>query len=167
MAIEIGISQILTKLSSEMIRLSLDKFLKSNETRNAILILKESLARELRLAIELLGEVRNENSEDPCESKVFVECIELEGFEAIARSGIPLAKIIQISIDENFWSNLNLDDQQRGFVRNIRSGDDLLERTFLRIKMHKIRLSFNGRQTNIEYLKKLILASLKAIELSK
>ena len=159
---EIELARTLGTAMGKLIGKGVELWSKDKIFKDIAELVKESLARELRLASVLIDEYEKVKDDDKT-AQAFLDCIEIKAFEAISRAGIPLSRILPDPLDESFWGKLKLNALESNYVSSTDAGYRLIEKTYLRLKVFTIRRKIGHDRTKLDYLKKLLRASIKVL----
>ncbi len=143
-----------------------DAFVKNNEFRYFTSAVKEQLRRELRLNIEIVSELipnsKNNKSMEVIHHNKAFEAMGTTAFDSIASGVIPLSKLLSDEIDSKIYSKTKSNYIDR--CKNYKMLNQLIEQTYLRIKISKVYSASPGSKLDVEYLKFLLLSSIKALK---
>lgn len=142
-----------------------DAFVKNNEFKHFTSAVKEQLRRELRLNVEIISElipnsIDNKAIEVIHYSKAF-EAMGTTAFDSIASGVVPLSKLLLDEIEPKIYSKTKTIYVDR--CKNHKKLYQLIEHTYLRIKISKVYSASPGSKLDVEYLKFLLLSSIKAL----
>lgn len=143
-----------------------DTLVKHKDFNLLVAAIKEQLKRELRLNVEIISELIP-NSKDYKAMEVILynkafEAMKTTAFDSIASGVVPLSKLLSSEINPKIYSKT-----KPGYVGNCKNYKELyqlIEQTYLRIKMSKVYSSSPGSKLDVEYLKFLLLSSIKALK---
>lgn len=133
--------------------------------------LKRTLLRELALNKELIREALETKTDDPQACNQFIEATKTDAFAAISNLGLPLEEMFS-----NNWkvagtypaNGQGKASNRKKFLHltgQIRTEIDLLERTYHRLTVQKIRAQINEKQDakSLNYLGHLLYESVELL----
>ena len=143
-----------------------DAFVKNNEFKHFTSAVKEQLRRELRLNVEIISELIPNSKEHKAievihHNKAF-EAMGTTAFDSIASGVVPLSKLLSDEIEPKIYSKTKTIYVDR--CKNHKILYQLIEQTYLRIKISKVYSASPGSKLDVEYLKFLLLSSIKALK---
>ncbi len=155
----------LGKLASDAMKSTSGSILQIWWRRRAFLdfaeVARESLRRELRFALELLS-LQEYGGDDAVEAGAAIDrLLDCKCFDALCDSGVPLSRLLGKEVPKDIWENREIGNPNR--VQSIIHEHHLIERTYMRLKVIKVRRSLLIGEGDIGYLKELILASLRVL----
>lgn len=120
----------------------------------------------MRLNVEIISELIPDSEdykgiEVIHHSKAF-EAMRTTAFDSIASGVVPLSKLLSNEIDSKIYSKTKSIYLER--CKNYKIQYQLIEQTYLRIKISKVYSASPGSKLDIEYLKFLLLSSIKALK---
>ena len=140
--------------------------LKHKDFNLLVAAVKEQLRRELRLNVEIASEfIPNSKEYKAMEvinyNKAF-EAMRTTAFDAIASGVIPFSELLPSEINPKIYSKTKTIYVDR--CKNHKKLYQLIEHTYLRIKISKVYSASSGSKLDVEYLKFLLLSSIKALK---
>ena len=143
-----------------------DALVKHKDFHLLVAAIKEQLRRELRLNVEIISElIPNSNDYKGIEvihhNKAF-EAMGTTAFDSIASGVVPLSKLLSDEIEPKIYSKTKTIYVDR--CKNHKILYQLIEQTYLRIKISKVYSASPGSKLDVEYLKFLLLSSIKALK---
>ena len=143
-----------------------DAILKHKDFNLLVAAVKEQLRRELRLNVEIASEfIPNSKEYKAMEvinyNKAF-EAMRTTAFDSIASGVVPLSKLLSDEIEPKIYSKTKTIYVDR--CKNHKKLYQLIEHTYLRIKISKVYSASPGSKLDVEYLKFLLLSSIKALK---
>jgi hypothetical protein len=138
-----------------------DFVIKGKKFDSQCIALGEKVKRELKFNLEVLDEVIKINLDDPENKKEKIKnlfsLMKTNTFDEIDAGIIPIRdyfpKTIQIPV--NF--------QYKQYVKEVKTLSDLLERCYMRLEIIKFHLNHGTVDSDMEYLRKLILLAINEI----
>lgn len=143
-----------------------DTFVTSNDFKLLKTAVKEQLKRELRLNVNIITElIPNSSNYKAVEVihyyKAF-EAMRTTAFDSITSGVVPLSKLLSNELDSKIYSTTKTNYANR--CKNYKMLYQLIEQTYIRIKISKVYSSSPGSKFEVEYLKFLLLSSIKALK---
>jgi hypothetical protein len=157
---------ITSAIAKGVIEKGYEAFVKNNEYKYLTSAVKEQLRREMRLNVEIISELIP-NSKDYKAIEVIhynkaFEALRTTAFDSIASGIVPLSKLLSNEIDSKIYSKTKSNYIDR--CKNYKMLYQLIEQTYLRIKISKVYSASPGSKLDVEYLKFLLLSSIKALK---
>ena len=133
--------------------------------------LKRALLRELALNKELVSQAGKAKAQDPQVCKGLIEATKAEAFAAISNLGLPLEEMLNKKwevVEAYPVIEPNEKPRRKKFLsrtRLIRTEVDLIERTYHRLIVQKIRAEINEEQNSesLNYLAHLLYESVEML----
>lgn len=152
---------VLTKL----IEIGVDQWDLNKQYQTFVAVARESLLRELRLNIALIDEVVKSKDDNSNLAPLMVKQLSTNTFENLVLAGIPLGKMFDEKLETEFWGKFDLNERDSNNVANLKIVSELIDRTYHRLRIFKIRVELGVDRTRFEYFKKLLRASESALQI--
>lgn len=154
-------AQLAASLVPKLLVESLEVWSSRKEIKNLRVLARERLARELYLNLEILQEIqRSKGDKADKVATVLAPILTTEAFDRLVDTGLPLSILFEDRLPENIWEAVKLNKQEQKYVGNLTTSILLLERTYHRIKIYKLKVSVGIERSKLDYLSKLIRGSI-------
>lgn len=151
---------------TKLIDIGIDKWKESQQFKTVVAVARESLLREIKLNIALIDEIEKCKDEDSNLIQMVVKHLSTDAFENLVVAGIPLGKMFNEELTPEFWGRFDLNERDSNNVANLKDVSELIDRTYHRLIVYKIRVELGVDRTRFDYFKKLLRASEAALSLS-
>lgn len=158
------IESIAMQALGEFFKFTKGKWEDSEKVRVLRIVASEALLREMKLNLDLFEEMASVKSGEISlrVRNALVEGMSTSQFEELTKSGFPLKKLLDSPLMDGCWDSLDARDKK--CVADLKVVADLIERTYHRLKIFKIRTSVGSDRTRRKYLKYLMLATIRNLE---
>ena len=163
---EIALVKLLFSAISGVINLAVDGWKNDGIFMNAAIIARDSVVRELKLCLAILDDLESVESEES--KSALLSQLSSASFDAVESSGFPLRYIFTGEFDAGRYTGIISGYAGSGryvnYMAKIESNVDLVERTYIRLKMYMIRNKAGVEISDIDYLKCLLRISVVALK---
>ena len=148
---------LFTPIVSKLFETGIDQWNDKQSFKNIRLAVRDRLRRETRLNAELLSKVKGKSGIiDELSTKALLEIFEMP---------IPVAKILDKSLEQNVLKILSGNKNYKRWAKNIHNEVQLVERLWQRTRMLEIRVKKQQGSPNVNYvcvLNRALAVSLEA-----
>ncbi|MDM8557450.1 hypothetical protein [Candidatus Parabeggiatoa sp. HSG14] len=152
----------------------IDVFRRSKEHKNLLIVVQDRVRREVRFNSALLQEFnkcdKNKNTfkHDEQLRVALVKSLQTEAFDEVNKGVLPLALFFETELlKDEIWpkSATNWPEKEKylGWLKNVNTQYDLLERVYHRIKLTKTFAECGKIQGNINYVYFMLIGFEKSI----
>jgi len=148
----------------------IDVFRKSKEHQNLLIAVQDRIRREIRFNSALLQELgkydrsKNAFKHDNDLRLALVRSLRTEAFEEVNKGVLPLKLFFESQLSEDIWPKKWQDrDKYLGWLKNVITQYDLLERIYHRIGLAKTFAECGQIQGNMDYIYFMLIGFEKSI----